>query len=200
MSIRFSQSLLDNLRQRYEDTDEPLAAIAADAGIWPSSVNRIARRQGWRLRKDRPPRDLPPALKAQMAAEAAVQAEVAAMNIAVTPDAGAGATVADRLERAIEKELRAVEIMRATLGPEPQPAAEAERTARTLSTLTATLFKVRRLRAGDAVPEARAGQGVDDGDLPDDLDRFREALARRIETFVRSRAGSVAAESQTQAE
>jgi hypothetical protein len=188
MRTRLSEALLDNIRRRYEDTDEPLASIAVDAGMLASSLNRKAKKLDWSLRKDRPPRDLPPALEVDIAAAAAVAAEVAATAQAQpAAEAVAGVSVADRLERAVEKELRKVEIMRATLGAEPQAAADAERTARTLATLTATLFKIRRLRTGDAVPETRAGQGIDEADWPDDLDGFRGALARRIEIFVRSR-------------
>jgi hypothetical protein len=199
MPIRLSQALLDNLRRRYEDTDEPVVELAVDAGMLPSSLIRKAKKLGWRLRKDRPPRDLPPALKAKMDADAAVAAKVAAMNIAEpASEAAKGEPVADRLARTIERELRAVEIMRATLGPEPQPAADAARIARTLAILTETLFKVRRLRAGDALPEARVGQGVDDGEWPDDIDRFRDALARRIEIFVRSRAESAEPHSRSE--
>jgi hypothetical protein len=188
MRTRLSEALLDNIRHRYEDTDEPLVPIAVDAGMLASSLRRKARKLGWRLRKDRPPRGLPPALAVDIAADAAVAAEVAATVVAeASTEAVADVPVADRLERAVEKELRAVEIMRTTLRVEPQASADAERTARTLATLTATLFKIRRLRAGDAMPDVRMGQGTDDVDLPDDLDGFRGALARRIEIFVRSR-------------
>lgn len=186
MPIRFSQELLDNIRRRYEDTDEPVAALAVDMGIRPSSVIRKARKLGWNLRKDRPPRGLPPALRVEIAAAAALSAEVAARkSAAVASEAPDAAAVADRLELAVEKELRTVEIMRATLGAEPQPSADAERTARTLALLTQTLARLKRLRAGATLLETVAAQA--DADLPADLDAFRVALALRIEKFVRAR-------------
>jgi transposase-like protein len=207
---RYSEEFLADIRRRYEETDEPISEIAADAGMHPSSLRRKSKKLGWKQRKDRPPRELPPARRTQLETEAAIAADVAARRAAAQPaetaavPAAAGetanaepgpppfSTLVERVEQVIERELRAVEIMRATLGAEPQPAAEAERTARTLASLTTTLYKVRRLRAGDALPEARTtGQGAVEIDLPADLDQFRDAIARRIEIFVRSRTGVV---------
>jgi hypothetical protein len=86
----------------------------------------------------------------------------------------------DRLEAAVLKELTTVETMRASLGAEPLRPMDAERTARTLSTLTETLAKLRRLRLG-----ARPQSDLTD-DIPD-IDAFRLDLARRIDLFVASR-------------
>jgi len=85
----------------------------------------------------------------------------------------------ERLEAAVLKELATVETMRASLRAEPRRPADDERTARTLSVLTETLSKLRRLRLA-AQPQA---------DTPDDIldiDEFRRDLARRIEAFVAS--------------
>ena len=98
-----------------------------------------------------------------------------------------------RLYRAVLEELAAVEALRAQLRREPQSRHGAERTARTLSSLTETLQKLQRLQC--AVPQP----GSHDDDVPADIDEFRTELARRIETFVASRsdpgtgAGPVAA-------
>jgi hypothetical protein len=87
----------------------------------------------------------------------------------------------DRLERLVEKELDAEEAVRAQLGPLPRNPADAERTARTLSTLTQTLHALQRLRSG-------TGPDTDnDDDMPRDIDEFRRDLARRIDAFVASR-------------
>jgi transposase-like protein len=186
---RYSREFLADARRRYEETDEPLKSIAAGMGMLPYSLYRRAVREGWTLRKDRPPRDLPPARKIQIEADAAIAAEVGTRECAPTGGSSPLAVLVDRLAQVIETELRTVEIMRATLGAEPQPVAEAERTAHTLATLSGALSRLRRLRKVDALPDAPAGQGADETDLPDDLDQFRDALARRIELFVRSRAG-----------
>jgi hypothetical protein len=92
----------------------------------------------------------------------------------------ADTSVIDRLEAAVLKELATVETMRASLGAEPLRPMDAERTARTLSTLTETLAKLRRLRLG-----ARPQSDLTDDIL--DIDAFRLDLARRIDLFVASR-------------
>jgi hypothetical protein len=86
-----------------------------------------------------------------------------------------------RLEAAVLKELATVETMRASLRDEPLRPADAERTARTLSVLTETLAKLRRLRLA-AQPQP------DMADDTLDIDDFRRDLARRIDAFVESRA------------
>jgi len=94
------------------------------------------------------------------------------------------AAAIDRLEQAVLRELATVETMRASLGNEPLRPMDAERTARTLSVLTETLSKLRRLRLA-AAPQA----GPDHDDMPADIDEFRRDLARRIRAFVASRTG-----------
>jgi hypothetical protein len=96
-----------------------------------------------------------------------------------------GDTIA-RLHRAVLEELRAVEAMRAKLKRNP---ADAERTARTLSSLTETLQKLQRLQY--TLPETEL---KDDDDMPADIDEFRNELARRINAFVDSRTGGDDAE------
>jgi hypothetical protein len=156
---------------RYEETDEALYSIAGDLGIHSKTLQRLATIHGWKLRKDRPPRDLSPALKLEIAAREAVPA--------VAPSDAP--SVADRLEAAVEVELRKVESLRGQLSKGARRSIEAERIARTLATLTETLFKVRRLR------QPGGSQATDDDDLPSDADGFRINLAHRIDVFVRSR-------------
>jgi len=88
-----------------------------------------------------------------------------------------------RLRRAVLNELTVVESLRERLKNEPQSRVAAERTARTLSTLTDTLQKLQRLQC--AVPA-----NGPDYDIPADIDEFRRDLARRIDAFVASRADS----------
>lgn len=187
----FTGEAIEHARRRYENTDETQHSIAADLGVHSKTLNRLARQQGWKLRKDRPPRDLPAALRLDLAATQAL-GETATdarsdQTIAGEPvKAPMAPTLALRLEQALEKELRKVESLRSQFGNPAHRSIEAERIARTLATLTETLFKVRRLR--DQGPIAA---GSDD-DMPRDTDGFRRGLALRIDTFVRSRAdGSV---------
>jgi molecular chaperone GrpE (heat shock protein) len=87
----------------------------------------------------------------------------------------------ERLYRAVLEELSAVENLRTRLKREPLSAIDAERTARTVSSLTETLQKLQRLQC--AAPQS----GSFDDDMPADIDEFRRELARRIEIFVASR-------------
>lgn len=196
---RYTPEFIENGRHRYEETKEPVDSIIADFGMHTSTFYRMVRRLGWKKRLNNTPRDMPADLRILVDAERAVQADAAARVAAATlpPDDVAAqpgrmargepapATVADRLERAIERALAGVELTHATLGPQAQPSADAERTARTLERLTDALSKVRRLRA----PDGAIRSSDDYDDLPKDMDEFRHALARRMEAFVRSRTG-----------
>jgi hypothetical protein len=84
-------------------------------------------------------------------------------------------------------ELTVVEALRDRLKNEPQTPVAAERTARTLSTLTDTLQKLQRLQCA-------APANGPDYDMPADIDEFRNELARRINAFVDSRIGEGDAE------
>ncbi|WP_371420519.1 hypothetical protein [Tardiphaga sp.] len=187
----FTLEAIENMRQRYEDTDETQASIAADFGIHSKTLRTLARDHGWKLRKDRPPRGLPAAIRLNLLADQAVGAaagEASSDPPAMMPaaeEAAVSPNIAARLEQAVEKELRKVEALRNEFGNPAHRSIEAERTARTLATLTETLFKVRRLR------EPGQTGAVADDDLPADIAEFRHELARRIDAFVRSRADGV---------
>jgi hypothetical protein len=233
--ISFTPELLANIRYRFEETDEPRAAIAADAKIHPVTLWKIAKRERWRLRKDRPPRGLPADLQLSLKADRALREAEATTPLPSPPPqwgrehaAASGEVLpgraselvaasaddaiekggreqaaargeepeshspreaaarddpsihrAEELEREIDGLLADVKRARA-LGP--LSSADAERTARTLERLTDTLFKVQRLRS----VEAGATATDDFDDIPQDIDEFRHALARRIEAFVES--------------
>jgi hypothetical protein len=185
-----SAEALEYARQRYEESDDSQRSIAGDVNKSRGTLDRIARAQGWTLRKDRPPRGLSEALKLHIEAAEAEEgkaSEAPKASNAIDPDAAPIAgSVAERLEAALERELRKVENMRADLGRPAQRTIQSDRIARTLATLTETLFRVRRLREPGNI------SGSNDDDLPRDPDGFRLALAHRIDAFVRSRTdGSV---------
>lgn len=176
---------LEYARQRYENTDDWVSVIAADLHTSRATMYNLIKAQGWQLRKDRPPQGLPQALKLDLEATAAVDNKAPeapdACDRSADPDAPLDPdSIAARLEAALEKQLREVESLRVESGPRGKRSVEAERVARTLATLTETLFKVRRLRQPGNI------SGSHDDDLPADPDGFRLALARRIDAFVRS--------------
>jgi hypothetical protein len=178
-----SAKALAYARRRYENTDDPMRDIGADVGKSRAAMYKIAKAEGWQLRMHRPPRDLSPAIKLDIQAD---EAEARVSKPSQAEDRCAGPdmppeTIAARLEAALEKELRQVEELRRQSPEKAKRSAESERIARTLATLTETLFKVRRLR------EPGNSSASNDDDLPSDPDAFRLALAERIEAFVRSR-------------
>jgi len=169
----FTLEAFANLRHRYLETNEPLASIARDFDISARTLGAIAKRENWPMRS-RKARELPLGIRLKMEAENAAEAGTQDAGENQSPD------LADRLERAVERELAAVERRRATSLPD-----DPDRTARTLDRLTATLSKIRRLRARDTSDHV----SVEEDDMPEDIDEFRCELARRIDAFVRSRTG-----------
>jgi hypothetical protein len=179
-----SAEALEYARQRYEESEDSQRSIAEDIGKSRGTLDRIAKAQGWKLRKDQPPRGLSEAVKLRIAATEADDgkpSEVPNADNIADPDPAPVGSVAARLEAALERELRKVENLRADLGRPEKRTQQSDRIARTLATLTETLFRVRRLREPGNI------NGSDDDDLPSDADAFRLALAHRIEAFVRSR-------------
>ena len=193
----FSPEALADVCYRYTETDETVASIAKSYGVSKDTVLATAKKHSWPMRRDRPPRGLAEAVRDNAPAEGAGVAPVvaAAASIEAAPtdatpidaasiDAAAAANdalpLALRLEQAVVRELARVE-QRHRAGGNMRPS-ESERVARTLSTLTQTLFKVRALREPGSVT------AHEPDDMPADIDGFRDALARRIEAFVAGRA------------
>ena len=189
----FSPEALADVCYRYTETDETVASIAKSYGVSKDTVLATAKKHSWPMRRDRPPRGLAEAVRDNAPAEGAGVAPVvaAAASIEAAPtdatpidaasiDAAAAANdalpLALRLEQAVVRELARVE-QRHRGGGNMRPS-ESERVARTLSTLTQTLFKVRALREPGSVT------AHEPDDMPADIDGFRDALARRIEAFV----------------
>ena len=57
----YTPRFLAAVRRLYEDTDEPMPAIAFRYGISLRTLHRMVERECWRKRADRPPKDLLPA-------------------------------------------------------------------------------------------------------------------------------------------
>jgi hypothetical protein len=184
---KFSPELEARGRYLFEETEAAMADIAFELGIHKGTVPVVAKRRGWK-RYVPPPRDVLPATRILVEAESLEhQREIAQSGPEeerAQPDGASGETENDvvaRLRRAVLNELTAIESLRDRLKNEPQSRVAAERTARTLSTLTDTLQKLQRLQY--AVPASGSLY-----DIPADIDEFRNELARRIEAFVASRA------------
>ena len=183
---RFSPELEARGRYLFEETDAKLADIAFELGIHKGTVPVVAKRRGWK-RYVPPPRDVSPATRILVETESLEHRRETAQSgpevERAQPDGASGESeigLVARLRRAVLNELTVVESLRDRLKNEPQSRVAAERTARTLSTLTDTLQKLQRLQC--AVPASGSLY-----DIPADIDEFRNELARRIEAFVASR-------------
>jgi hypothetical protein len=187
---KFSPELEARARYLFEETDASLADIAFELGIHKCTVPAVARRRNWK-RYAPPPRDVSPVTRILVEAETLERRQNAAQSGPETeaekhagPEGASEKSESDdlvaRLRRAVLNELTVVESLRDRLKNEPQSRVAAERTARTLSTLTDTLQKLQRLQC--AVPA-----NGPDYDMPADIDAFRDELARQIEEFVASR-------------
>ena len=186
---KFSLELEARARHLFEETDAKLADIAFELGIHKCTVPDVAKRRNWK-RYVPPPRDVSPATQILVEAETLERQRNAAQSgpateseIHARPESASGESEGNlvaRLRRAVLNELTVIESLRDRLKNEPQSRVAAERTARTLSTLTDTLQKLQRLQC--AVPDSGSLY-----DIPADIDEFRNELARRIEAFVASR-------------
>jgi hypothetical protein len=196
----YTSEFLAEAKRRIETTLQSTTAIANDFGMHQNVLWRLVRHYGWvRPQGSLRLRGLSPAMQLAAAAAALTGAAPSgdghpapALADPFRPGEGGTAPAAaasadtsalDRLERAVLKELTSVETMRASLGAEPLRPMDAERTARTLASLTETLAKLRRLRLAGEAPSGPH----DDDDMPADIDAFRRDLARRIDAFVASR-------------
>jgi hypothetical protein len=214
---RYSPELLAALRYRYEQTGQPMNALAAEFEIGVTTLQTLARKNGWMPRSQRL-RQCPPAMRlldeaealtaslplpemARVGVNAAVALETTHVQDAtaspILPLAGgesnampaAAPTTAtlsplERIEALIVKELAAEEALRAALGTKPRARYDLERCARTLAVMTQTLERLQRLH-----PKSSGGKDVDHDPVPENIDEFREELAKRINAFVESRVG-----------
>lgn len=187
----YTEKLNSTIKYWYEETDRPIDSIAAEFDICSRNIQRMAATGNWNRRKDRKrkPRDVPAAnllLAEAMGLEARSQETPPTPNpsppLASLVEGGEKSAI-DRLEALVLKEIEAEEQGRSAR-PGRRPRADAaDRRARTLSTLTQTLQTLQRLRAD--VSPAPASMAY--YDMPEDMDAFRDQLARRIDAFIASR-------------
>jgi hypothetical protein len=206
--------MLPALRHRYEETDQPMNALAAAFGIGVTTLQTLARKNGWSPRSQRL-RECPPLMQWQDEAAALVAShDATAAHVAIPTHETAPTHVAApthetaptvtlplaggasedllsgegsalaRIEALILKELAAEEARRNTLGTRPRPAYELERYARTLAVMTQTLERLQRLQPGSSGSKNDA-----DDPIPDNMDEFRYELARRINRLIEGQIG-----------
>lgn len=177
------------IRRDYEHSNRAIVDICAEHGISANTLRDRVRRWGWTPRRVPIPREGPPAMAItprldHPPLEGEGQHAIApqAMSDTPSPVDADPASVAPRLQSAVARVLPAIEAIIARLGAQPMPPREVEQTARALGTLTRTLRELNTLLAQQPLSATNAYD-----DIPEDLDAFREHLARRIEAFLASR-------------
>jgi len=212
----YTPELLASGQRRYEDTDEPVAAIAADFRIHAGSLRRLARELGW-VRFDRGPRELPVASRLLAKAEALEQAlergtlpagesgDEETPSLALPLAGGGDTTAVGDAGAPSAEDIEAARAARAArMIDDLERETDEEITA--VRALREALKGVpRRPREGEATARTLStltetvqkihrmrcaltqSRPYDNDDMPADIDEFREALARKIEAFMESR-------------
>jgi len=193
------------IRYDYEHTDRPVEDICAEHGISSGTLRDRTRRWNWTRRRAPIPREGPPPVarteqppqtvtnvetvtptpdsSPQGGGEQAESAApVASGHDANAPAESDPASIAPRLQSAVARVLPAIEATLAKLAAGPQRPREMEQTARTLGALMRTLRELNALLSQHPLRPLN-----DYDDIPEDIDAFRERLARRIEAFIESR-------------
>jgi hypothetical protein len=205
MTVELTPEAWAQVRHEYEHTDKPVDDICADHGISPGTLRDRMRRWNWTRRRPPIAAEGPPPLPAIEPAlpfvpappigivppePAAVPREgtagLPAPHAAPSDEVpGDSAVIVPRLQVSVARVLPAIEAIVAKLAAGPMPPREMERAVRTLSSLTRTLRELNELLSQHQQRDASAR--ICDCDMPEDIDEFRNELARRIEAFVASR-------------
>ena len=191
------------IRADYEHTTRPIEDICAEHGISSGTLRDRMRRWDWTRRRQPIPAEGPPPLAARRfdppfraaptppvveppaaaarpdpgilpAAPEPAPTEPAPVSVEASP-----AQIAQRLQGAVARVLPAIETTLAKLAAGPSRPHEMEHTTRALGALTRALRELNAL-----VGQYPQGSALDDDDdMPEDIDAFRNELARRINAF-----------------
>jgi hypothetical protein len=182
-----------NVRHRFEHSEERLATMAADLGCCTETVRAIARREGW-VRYQPPPRDLSPAARLRVRAEALAgqnEEPLARERTDVgTPEQNADTApdptvIVQQMLHEVAGFLGDVRAERQRMKHELQAVsrviADCSASLQRLQ-LTAQRAAAAETSARETDPETAQENAYDD--MPADLDAFRDDLARQIDALL----------------
>jgi hypothetical protein len=185
--IQTPPDLVAECRRLYEETDTSVQEIANRMGVGRSTLHyRII---DWNWTKRRPSWSSPiaaiPAVGTDLTAAPAPATAIAEPCVIAVADRAMLADeppllFATRMQRIIDGELAVIERTLKVLGP--NSSAEADRTMRTLATVSRTVQEIIATAEGQT-----SKHEAHDDPVPGDIDEFRIALAERIEAFVAKR-------------
>ncbi len=191
--------LLAEAKRLYEQTAAPVGDIAEMVGLSRSNFYERVWEGKWRSRRAKPTFSMARAISAAVRVEPAIVPSDAP-NIeppevpcrALADDAQTDMpqqqrlAIAQRIMTTVEREMDAIERILKTITPADQ--LEAEHGARTLASLSRTLRDIAALnRSDDETPPDDTDD--DDDPVPQDIDAFRDELARRIRGILARRRG-----------
>ncbi|MBX3528309.1 MAG: hypothetical protein KF904_19075 [Rhodoblastus sp.] len=182
-SDTLSPEKIERIRARYEARDETIAAICADEGVNEKTLHALRRKLEWRprskaLQKAAAGGRKPTPRKAKATARRAPAKKPAKARPVSAPPPGAVdmPTLIARIRRQLQGALEAAQ--------ERGPAADPDKTANLMASLTRTLQTLRALEK-DTTQDERRDDGSDAPPL--DLAELRRELARRIDLLRQDR-------------
>lgn len=179
--IQLAPELAAEGKRLYEQTLTPLRDIAAMMGICRGTLENRIREWKWKRRRTAGHSiELFHAVRGAAMATVTGDAPVAISRAPVSPQQRAA--IASRIQSAVERELAAVERVLDVVGAADP--GEAERSARTLASISRTLREVAALNQPD---EVTPPDDTDNDPIPRDIDEFRRELTRRIRNFIEAR-------------
>ena len=162
-------------RRLYEKTLTPMDDIAAMMGVCRSTLENRVRQWKWKKRAASGT-----AVDIARAVRGTVAATMTKAPKLPMPDETRLA-LAERIVRVVEEQIDAVGRVVERLGPADD--AEAERSARTLASLTRSMREIAAL----ITPDTKQPDEADDDSVPLDLDELRNELARRLHALIDAR-------------
>lgn len=223
MTLKLSPETWAQIRYEYEYTDKPVDEICLDHGVSGTTLRDRVRRWRWTPRHEPVPAEGPPPMLSVQRVAPLVPAMTPADTSAPTesaaglpaPAAAAGdmtglspappaatvdetpsdpAEVVPRLQSAVARVLPAIEATLAKLAGSAMAPREMERAARTLTSLTRTLRELSELLSQHQPSTGR----LCNCDMPEDIDEFRNELARRINALVASQTDDETGEAEAE--
>lgn len=171
----FDDETFEELRRRYEETDESGVAIARSLRMSDTHFYRIAKDRGW-VRYRPGPIGLTPAARLNARAATLLKARVEdGPPVMTRAELRAAAEAIRRDAEAHVAELETLRRQTTAAGLRPR---DIHSITAGIADMTATVSKLAQLCA----PEPQRTSA--DDDLPQDIDEVREALAQRIEALV----------------
>jgi hypothetical protein len=183
------------VRRRYEETQDSITIICADAGIAKSRFETVRKREQWRRRNPKP---FPPLRKTAAPTQIERDDEIeelpppdpSAPALAIAPrllaTPVARRRLLERLVAAISMKLEQLErrMTNDLAAGEDSTATDHEREARAIGALIDNLDKITEIETGLGKPAGKSGSTVPATDLADEAERCRRELAERLHRIV----------------